>query len=229
MNGVSTFYRRWAAMEREGGFTLIEMLIVVVLVGIMSAMFAATLSAVITRSTAVQEQNTLQTSVRASLNQLVSDVRDASYGDTTVPIISYTSSSIAFYSPDRLGHMRRIKYWVGGTSADWYMYRQVTTSTNKNGPPGTGISSDTGPGETLFDSIRNPTTVFQYCTSTPRDMALSPTNPTSPQLITWQCTAPTDVSYLKTMVTQVAIAPIASSAPYYYGAVATLRWNVSSS
>ena len=156
MNGASTVYRRWAAMGREGGFTLIELLVVVVLVGITSAMFATTLGAFVNRSTDVQDQNILQTSVRATLNQLVSDVRDASYGDTTVPIISYTATSISFYSPDRLGHMRRIKYWVGGSSADWYMYRQVTTSTNTGGPPWTGISSDTGPIETLFDSIQNP-------------------------------------------------------------------------
>lgn len=228
MNGASTVYRRWAALGREGGFTLIELLVVVVLVGITSAMFATTLGAFVNRSTDVQDQNILQTSVRATLNQLVSDVRDASYGDTTVPIISYTSSSISFYSPDRLGHMRRIKYWVGGSSADWYMYRQVTTSTNTGGPPWTGISSDTGPIETLFDSIQNPTSVFQYCTQTPRDMALAPTNSTSSQLITWQCTAPTAASNLKTMVAQVAITANPTSTPYYYGAVATLRWNASS-
>jgi prepilin-type N-terminal cleavage/methylation domain-containing protein len=227
MSGMSTFCRRWPAIGREDGFTLIELLVVIVLVGITSAMFAATLSAVVNRSMVVQDQNILQTSVRATLNQLVSDARDASYGDTTVPIISYTSNSISFYSPDRLQHMRRIKYWVDGTSADWFLKRQVTTSTNTGGPPWNGIGSDTGPIETLFDSIQNPTTIFQYCTSTPRDMALSPTNPTSPQLITWQCTAPATAANLKTVVAQVGVASNPSSTTYYYGAVATLRWNAS--
>ena len=59
-------------------------------------------------------------------------------------------------------------------------------------------------------------------------MALAPTNSTSSQLITWQCTAPTAASNVKTMVAQVAIAANPTSTPYYYGAVATLRWNASS-
>ena len=227
---MSASRRRLAAFRHEGGFTLIELLVVVVLVGITSAMFADTFSAVVNRSSQVQDQNILQTEVRAGLNTLVSDLRDASFGDTTVPIISYGANSISFYSPDRLQpmHMRRVTYSVVGTSSDWFLRRQVTKSTNTNGPPWTGIAADTGPVSTLFDSVKNPTSIFKYCTQVPRDMALDTiNNPTSPELITWACTAPTTAANVKTVVVKVGVASNPSSTTYYYGAVATVRWNAS--
>jgi hypothetical protein len=57
-------------------------------------------------------------------------------------------------------------------------------------------------------------------------MGLAPTNPTSPQPITWQCTAPTSTSTLNTVVVQVGVATNPASPAYYYGAVATLRSTV---
>lgn len=232
MSGMSAFRRRWAAIRREGGFTLIELMVVMVLIGITTAMFEETFSAFVNRSSQVQAQNISQTEVRAGLNQLVSDVRDASPGDATnVPFVSMpTTTQMIFYSPDRLNpfHMRRIKYWVNGTT----LMRQVTTSTNTSttGPPWTGITADTGPIWTLFGSIQNPTSipVFKYCTQTPRDMALDTTNsPTSPLPITWACSTPSAVANVKTVIVNAGIAANPSSPDYYYGAVATLRWNAS--
>jgi len=230
MSGMSAFRRRWAAIGREGGFTLIELLVVVVLIGITSAMFEATFSAVVNRSSQVQAQNIDQTEARAALNQLVSDVRNASPGDATnLPFASMpTATQMIFYSPDRLTpfHMRRVKWWVNGTT----LMRQVTTSTNTNGPPWTGITADTGPISTLLSSIQNPTSipVFKYCTQTPRDMALDTTNsPTSPLPITWACSTPSAVANVKTVIVNAGIAANPSSPDYYYGAVATLRWNAS--
>jgi prepilin-type N-terminal cleavage/methylation domain-containing protein len=223
------------ALRSEDGFTLIELLVVVILIGITSAMFEATFGTVVNRSSQVQSQNILQTEVRASLNQLVSDFRDASYGDTSSPIdASYGANYITFYSPDRQtpSHMRKIRYWVDGTT----LKRQVIISTNTNGPPwnrnGTDLKNITlptasDPVESLFSSISNPTAIFKYCIQSPPDMTIDPSNSTSSDLITWSCQAPTSAAQVKTMVVRVVVSTLTSSAQYNYGAVATMRFNAS--
>ena len=225
MNEESAFRRCIAAIKRESGFTLIEMMVAMVLLGILTAAFADTFSASVNRSSQVQSQNIAMTEVSAALNQFVADFRAASYGDgTTTPIITYSANSLSFYSPDRIlpyYHMRRITYSVQGAS----LIRQVTTSTNtsQTGPPWSGVSSDAGPTSTLFSGLTNPTTIFQYCGQNTAEMALAPGNPTSPQPITWQCNAPSTTDLVNTVVVNVAIEGNPTTVTYNYGAVATLR------
>jgi prepilin-type N-terminal cleavage/methylation domain-containing protein len=225
----STFKRVLAPIRHEGGFTLIEVLTVLVLVGITSVMFETVFGTVVNRSSQVQGQNILQTEVRASLNQLVSELRDATYGDATVPFAGMpTATSISFYSPDRLSssssHMRQITYRVSGNS----LQRQVLLSTNTSGPPWTFPSSSSSPFSTLFSSIQNPSSVFKYCTQTPRDMAMDPVNnSTSAELITWTCSAPTVAANVKTVVVRTVVSTVGAGEKFNYGAVATLRWNAS--
>jgi len=243
----------FTAIRREGGFTLIELLIVIVLVGITSAMFETTMGGVVKRSNDIQGQNILQTEVRASLNQFVSDLRDASYGDITPPAVDFGANYITFYSPDHQtpSHMRKIRYWVDGTT----LKRQVITSTNTDCPTGicptntpgpawirngtdlAGITlpTATDPVEKLFGSIQNPTAVFRYCIQSPPDMTVDPSNSTSAELITWKCTDPRDTANttcptqptkcIKSIIVRTVIAPLKNSTQYNYGTVATLRWN----
>jgi len=239
---MSNLRRRLAALGREGGFTLIEMLVVVVLVGITSTMFEATFSTVVNRTDQVQAQNILQTEVRASLNQFVSDLRNATYGDMTAPVVNFGANYITFYSPDHQTpvHMRKIRYWIDGTT----LKRQMVTSTNTDGPPWTQNGTDlqnitlpTGvnPVQSLFDSIKNPSTVFKYCIQSPPDMTVDPTNSTSAELITWNCTDPNNTtitacqanprSCIKSVVVRAVVTTIASKTQYNYGTVATVRWN----
>jgi prepilin-type N-terminal cleavage/methylation domain-containing protein len=235
--GPSAIRRRLAALGSEGGFTLIELLVVVVLIGITSAMFGDTFSAVVNSSSQVQSQNILQTEVRASLNELVSDLRTASYGDTTSPIDnSFGATYITFYSPDRQTppHMRKIRYWLDGTT----LKRQEILSTNTDGPPWTRNGTDltnitlptvSDPVQILFGSIRNPLAapVFKYCIQSPPDMTIDPSNATSPELITWSCTAATSAALVKTVIVRTVVSTLTSSVQYNYGAVATIRWNAS--
>ena len=192
-------------------------------------MFETVFSSAVTRSSQVQSQNILQTEVRSSLNQLVSDLHDATYGDATVPFVSMpTATSISFYSPDRqssvLSRMRLITYQVSGNS----LQRKELLSTNTGGPPWTFPSPTSVPFSTLFSSIQNTSSVFKYCTQTPRDMAIDATiNPTSPELITWKCSAPTAAANVKTVVVRTVVSTVATGEQFNYGAVATLRWNAS--
>jgi prepilin-type N-terminal cleavage/methylation domain-containing protein len=229
-------------IRSESGFTLIELLIVIVLLGITSAMFAVTYGATITRSSAVNGQNILQTEARASLNQLVGDLRDATYGDSTVPIIAFNQSSLTFYSPDRKApySIRRVKYWLEGSA----LKRQVTPSTGFNSTTlqWGGLGTDTGPINTLVTPVQAPAIsatagyprsawdsgqIFKYCTQSPRDMTPLVTS-TSKDPITWTCTDPgTVASNVKSIVVRVVVSAGPRSTKYTYGAVATLRWNAS--
>ena len=227
MSKYSSFRTRLIAVKNEGGFTLIEMLVVMVMLGITIPMCATTIEAATHQTARVQNQNITMTEVRAGLNLFVSDFQTASYGDTTTtPIVSYSANSITFFSPDRMSpyHMRRVTYSVQGTS----LTRRVTTSTNTSttGPPWSGISSDTGPIATLFSGLSS-TSIFQYCGQNTSPMQIGATNSSSTDLITWQCsvTGLTQAT-VNTVVVQVGIASSAKTAPYHYGTVATLRSSV---
>lgn len=235
--------RRLATLRSEAGFTLIEMMVVIVLIGITTAMFETTLDSVIHRNDQVQGQNVLQTEVRSSLNQLVSDLRNATYEDTmTAPVVSFGASAITFYSPDHQtpSHMRKISYWIIGNK----LTRQQVLSTNTDGPPWTKNGVDlqnitlptaSDPVQSLFGAVTNPTTVFKYCIQSPPDMAIDSTNSTSVELITWNCTDPNNTtiaacqldprSCVKTVVVRTAVKLIAAATTYNYGTVATIRWN----
>jgi prepilin-type N-terminal cleavage/methylation domain-containing protein len=228
---------RGRRLANESGFTLIEMLIVALLLGFLSAMFAVTLGATVTRSSSVSDQNILQTEVRASLNEMVDDIRSATHGDTENPIIYASNTKITIFSPDRQApnKMRRVSYWLDGTT----LKRQVALSTNSNGPPWDGIEGgDVGTISTVVTSVQSPAIpaqpgapysgwaagqIFKYCGQNPWNMAALPSSD-APDPITWTCT-PAALADVRTIVVRVAVHPSPRSSTYTYGAVATLRWN----
>jgi len=212
---------------------------VVALIGITSGMFAVTFGTVVTRSSQVSDQNILQTEVRGSLNQLVSDLRDATTGNATPPIIAFLNNQVTFYSPDRLasGNLRKVDYWLDGT----VLKRRVTTVTSYDTQGNPINPGDTGPVETIVAEVKAPVIaaqsgapqsgwvagqIFKYCAQNPLD--LKPLDESaSPDPITWTCTNPGTVANIKTIVVRAAVSATPRSTVYTYGAVATLRWNAS--
>jgi prepilin-type N-terminal cleavage/methylation domain-containing protein len=224
-------WKRWIrTAQSERGFTLIELLVVIVLLGITSAMFAATMSTTVNRSS----QNITQTEVRAELNQLVSDLRDATTGGRTPPIVTDDPATVVFYSPDRLSpnNLRRVKYWLSNGK----LLRQVTMVTSYDADGNPISPGDTGPIETVA-TIQAPATgdvnnggwaqgqIFKYCVQSPPNMTIDPSNATSPELITWECQTPLTAATVKTIVMRAVVSPVARSEQFNYGAVATVRWN----
>lgn len=233
-------FRRWILIARcEHGFTLIEMMVVVALMGITMAMFAVTYSTTINRSSQVQAQNIMQTEIRASLDQMVSDLRDATTGGTTPPIIAADQNSISFYSPDRmtanvLHNLRKIRYWFDGN----VLWRQVTAVTTQDAQGNPIDPGNTGAIERIA-TIQAPLTgdpndggwfagqIFKYCVQSPPDMTVDLHNETSPELITWSCQAPTTNDQIKTIVVRAVVSAVSRAEKFNYGSVATLRWNAS--
>lgn len=238
-------------VRSERGFTLVELLMVVVLIGITSAMFATTFGTTISRSSEVSDQNVLQTEVRAALNSVVDDIRSATLGDSTFPILAgYGDSTITFYSPDRLSpdKMRKVKYFLQGSNcgvSECALMRQVTYSTNSM-PVCSPTCAWTWPGtdspaQVLVPSIQAPAVapqagapqsgwsagqIFKYCAQNPLDLRPLEES-TYPDPITWTCTSPGTAANIKTIVFRAAISANPRSTKYNYGAVATLRWNAS--
>jgi type II secretory pathway component PulJ len=129
--------RRIAATTRgQDGFTLSEMLAAFALIGAMFAMFAAVVSSTIKHDGEVREQTTLQTEVRAAIDMLAGELRQANTGDDTIaPLESISATQITFLTPDRSEpfHMRRISWRLAGGKLE----RAFATSTDTDGAPWT--------------------------------------------------------------------------------------------
>ena len=125
-------------LRQEAGLTLSEMLVVLAIMGIILAALALVLSMSITQSSQIQEQSTLQTEVRATIDTMAREIRQAYTGDTSYPIETATSTTLQFLSPDKAVpfHNRRIAYRLAGGQID----RALTTSTDTDGPPWTGFA-----------------------------------------------------------------------------------------
>jgi prepilin-type N-terminal cleavage/methylation domain-containing protein len=187
-----------AKLRGERGFTLTELLVSLVIIGIVFTVFLVVLTNTIRDSGEVREDAVLQGEVRADVDRLAADLRQAYTGDATSPIETMTGTQLTFLSPDRQTplHNRRISYRLtSGT-----LQRAFATSTNTNGPPWTIPALGTYVNE--FGSIRN-ATVFTYfdsngvATTTPSDV--------SSVTITVQVSTKTATSRLFTYSTSVAL------------------------
>ena len=124
--------------DDEGGFTLVEMVVAIAVLGILFAIYSLVLSGTIRDSSTVEDQGVAQAEVRAAVDGLAQDFRQAYTGDssgTLTPIGAISGTTVTFYSPDRQTpfHLRQIQYQLtGGT-----LQRRVALSTNTNGYPWT--------------------------------------------------------------------------------------------
>jgi prepilin-type N-terminal cleavage/methylation domain-containing protein len=121
-------------LRAEGGFTLVEMLTSLAVLGFLFAIFSTVTSSSVRHGSDIQERAVLQTEVRAAVDTLVADLRQSTIaGDTTLARVSTASATqLTFLSPDRATpmHLRRISYQVSGGQ----LQRALSTATNTASP-----------------------------------------------------------------------------------------------
>lgn len=149
-------------LHAEHGFTLVEMLTSMVVVGILFAVFSSVMTTTITQSTQEQTAVALQTEARAAMERFAQEVRQAHSGDGTWPIQNVTSgtNTIVFVSPDRLEpfHLRQIEWRLSGGDLE----RRSVTSTDTDGAPWTYATPlSSAAWTTEARSIGN-TTIFEF-------------------------------------------------------------------
>jgi prepilin-type N-terminal cleavage/methylation domain-containing protein len=119
----------------ERGFTVPEMLVTMVLMAIVMGAFGQMLITSSKTSNRVEEQAALQADVRAAIERLTSDFREATTVGAGGAVESISGTSFTFDSPDRATpfRLRRISYRLAGGELD----RSTTTSTNAGSAPWT--------------------------------------------------------------------------------------------
>jgi prepilin-type N-terminal cleavage/methylation domain-containing protein len=119
----------------EHGFTLPELLVGMTLLAIVLTAFGQMLITSSKTSNRVEEQAALQMEVRASIDRLTTDFRQATTTGAVSPVESVGSTAFTFDSPDRTTpfHLRRIAYRV----VNGQLERSTTISTNTGSFPWT--------------------------------------------------------------------------------------------
>lgn len=143
----------------EGGFTLPELLVCMVLLAIVLTAFGSMLITSSKTSNRVEEQALLQTEVRASIERLTTDFREATNTHSTSAVVSVGPATLTFDAPDRATpfHIRRISYRI----VNGNLQRSMATSTDTDGWPWV-FPVTPAPWIDELTSIRNGSSVFTF-------------------------------------------------------------------
>ena len=126
--------RRLAPGRGQSGFTLTEMLVAMIFIGVLFAVFATVVSSTLRHNDEIEEQTVLQAEARASIDQIAQDLRAAYTGDDAVaPIESLSATQVTFLSANRTTplHLRRVSYRLSGGT----LQRRQAISSDTDGAP----------------------------------------------------------------------------------------------
>jgi prepilin-type N-terminal cleavage/methylation domain-containing protein len=158
---VLTARRVVRGLRRQGGFTLMELLVALAIIGILAALFSAVISSAVQRDAVLEESSSIETEARAALDNLSKELRQAYTGDSaTAPIESMSATSLQFLSAANGNPfpLRRIGYQLSSGNLE----RRAVTSSDTDGPPWVWPNAITSvPWTTVLGSITG-TTVFKY-------------------------------------------------------------------
>lgn len=168
---MSRFLSRIRKDER--GISIVEMLVVCVFVGLLSAAFSMLFSSTIRHSTEIGNQKDLETQMRAGLDPMIREFRQSYSGSAASPVESISASgtpSITFTTPDRscVGSgcafkLRRVTYRLTGGNFQRAFYTSTNDSSSSSFP--TWPSGSPSNWVTLVSGVTN-TTPFTFLDST---------------------------------------------------------------
>ncbi len=154
------------ALRDESGVTLFELVAMMAVLLPIGIALMTTMTTTVKSSSRLQELADLQTEVRAAVEAVAVDLRQAACNGTTAPVTTATGTQITFYSPDRASpyHLRQVAYRLTNDSTwtgRYQLERAFVTSSNTNGPPWTIGSLPSPPWPTVVGSVTN-STAFTY-------------------------------------------------------------------
>jgi prepilin-type N-terminal cleavage/methylation domain-containing protein len=202
-----------APTREEHGFTLVEMLVTMFIIGVVFAAFGTVVSTTLRHSAAITNQTVVQHEARSALNQLTADLREATLPTTTAtsPFVTtggvMSSTTLTFYAPDdsynaaspTAYHMREISYQLSGGN----FQRVSAVSSNTSG---TWTIPALGSYVPLVGGVVNSAAFTYYDGSQP------PVATTSPAAV-------------RTVVVTLKVSVPGTSQQYTYSTSATLREN----
>jgi prepilin-type N-terminal cleavage/methylation domain-containing protein len=178
-----TWPRQRAGLASEGGFTLIELLVVMFITGIIFTAFSMVISETISHSAQITSESVLENQARTALNQLTSDLREATPLSTsaTSPFVTtggvMSPTTITFYSPDSsystaaptTYHLREISYQLSNGNFQRASALSSNTSTSSS-----WTMPALGPWVTLVPGVVNSVTFVYYNGNQPPAATTSP-------------------------------------------------------
>jgi prepilin-type N-terminal cleavage/methylation domain-containing protein len=161
-----------ARLRSESGFSLVELLTTMVLMGILIPGLALMLTTTIHWTSGTQDEATLQTEVRGSIDRMSAEIRQVYSGDTTWPISSVTPTTgtyFMFLTPDRTTpgtdgsdpfHVLKVQYRLNGDKLQRASWTSIETTPNATAPTWT-FPGTTAAWTTVLSGFRN-TDVFKF-------------------------------------------------------------------
>src|SRR6266481_2953183 len=162
-----------AAAPQRRGFTLIEMLVVIVITGLVGAAVTGTIQYFYQKNAYLLEQTDALDNARRAMLDAVRTLREASYGDDgSFPVANAATSTITFYADiNNTGSVQKIRYYISNGT----LFRGVTSSAGVP-PVYVGQPEVT---TTVASFVRNAssTPLFTYFDSTGAVLSATSTNP----------------------------------------------------
>ena len=149
-------------LDHSGGYTLLEMVIVISIIGIILPALFASITSIYTNHTGILSHALALTKTQRGLNEMVRDVRAAAYAeDGSLPIVSISTSSLTFYTDTDLdGRIEQVRYYIASTS----LFRSIIEPTSTSSYP-----TSTTATKTLTTDVQNGilgVALFQYYSAT---------------------------------------------------------------
>lgn len=135
--------------NEQRGFTLVETVVFVSIFVVLLIAMVASIRYAYRGHRFVFEQADATRSARTGIEQVVRDLREASYADSgAYPIVEMSADGITFYSDyDNDGRVERIQYILEGTNL------KKSTTESAGDPPSYAIEADTV--SIISDNVRN--------------------------------------------------------------------------